>query len=152
MGAQFASSFDGLTHIGAKGVVEGHADGGVIGVITETTFGDDGVGCFFEEHGVGADLEAIRGPSSGRFVGVAMSTAAFVFVGNPVSITPSQGIDFAEQSERIAFQDEPLGGPVGFFFFYFFVQSASCIHAGIGDADFFDFFEIKEPFAIRQGV
>jgi len=152
VGSELAGARDGAAYISAKRVIERDADGGVICVITQATFGDAAGGGFFEKHGVGADLQAIGRPSGRGIVGRAMGPAAFVFVGDPMSITSAQGIDFAVKSQRFAFQDEPLGGSVGFFFLDFFVQGAPGVDASVGDADLFDFFQVKQAFAIGEGV
>ena len=63
--AEAASLGDGGVEIGAGRVVDGDADGDVGGVIADAAFGNGLSEGFFEEEGVGDDLQAIGGPGVG---------------------------------------------------------------------------------------
>ncbi len=63
--AEAARLGDGGVEIGAGRVVDGDADGDVGGVIADAAFGDGLAEGFFEQDGIGDDLQAIGGPGFG---------------------------------------------------------------------------------------
>jgi hypothetical protein len=67
------------------------------------------------------------------------------------SVAAAEAIDLTGESERggVEFDGDGLavlvGGQCG-------VELAACEDAVVGDADFFDLFEVEEAFAVPQGV
>ena len=64
--AEASGLFEGVAQVLPGGVVEGDADGDVGGVVADAALGDGLAEGFFEQDGVGDDLEAVGGPGGGR--------------------------------------------------------------------------------------
>ena len=137
--------------IGAGRVVDGDADGDVGGVIADAAFGNGLSEGFFEEDGVGDELQAIGGPGVGRLAVGAARLAAFVFVGQIGAVAAAEAIDLAGETERGAgeFEVDGFAVLVGF---EGGVELPAGEDGGVGDADFLDLFEVEEPRAVGQGV
>jgi hypothetical protein len=114
--AEAAGLGDGGLKIGAGRIVDGDADGDVGGVITDTAFGNGLCEGFFEENGVGDDLEAIGGPGVGLLTVGASRLTALVFVGEIGAVAPAKTIDLAGETEGGAgeFQVDGFAVFVGF--------------------------------------
>jgi hypothetical protein len=148
---EVASLGDGGAEISAGRVVDGDAHCDVGGVIAKAAFGNGLSEGFFEEEGIGDDLQAIRGPGVGLPAVGASRLSALVFVGEIGAVAPAEAIDLADETERGAGEFEVDG-------FAFLVGFESGVElpagedGGVGDADFLDLFEVKEPRAVGQGV
>src|SRR6185437_7329356 len=91
---------NGRLEIGAGRVINGNANGDIGGVITDAPFGNGLSEGFFEEQGVGDDLQAIRGPGVGLLTVGAARLSALVFIGEIGAVTPAEAIDLADETER----------------------------------------------------
>ena len=149
--AEAARLGDGGVEIGAGRVVDGYADGYVGGVIADAAFGNGLSEGFFEEEGVGDDLQAIGGPGVGLLAIGASRLTALVFVGEIGAVASAKAIDFAGETERGAGEFE-IDGFTVLVGFEGGVELAAGEDGGVGDADFLDFFEVEEPRAVSQGV
>ena len=71
-------------------------------VVANTPLGDRRTERFFEQYGVGDDLEPIRQPSLWSAVKTSGRQAALVFVGQIGAISTAKAIDLPEQTQRFA--------------------------------------------------
>ena len=142
---------DSGVEIGAGRVVDGDADGDVGDVIADAAFGNGLTEGFFEEEGVGDDLEAVGGPGVGLPAIRASRLSALVFVGEIGAVAPAEAIDLAGQTERGAgeFEVDGFAVLVGF---EGGVELTAGENGGVGDADFLDLFKVEEARTVRQGV
>jgi hypothetical protein len=142
---------DGGVEIGSGHVVDENADCDVSGMIADAAFGDRLSKGFFEEQGVGDDLQAIGGPGVGLLTVGAARLSAFVFVGQIGAVAPTEAIDLADKTERGAdeFEIDRFAVLVGF---EGGVELPAGEDSGVGDTDFLNFFEVEEPRTVRQGV
>jgi hypothetical protein len=143
---------ESLQEVGAGGVVDGDADGDIGGMVADTAFGNGLTKGFFEENGIGDDLEPIGGPGGGGVVVAASGLAAFVFIGEIGAVAATEAIDLTGQTEGGAGQLDGEGFAIFFIGFEGGVKLTAGEDGGVGDADFFDFFEVEETTAIGQGV
>jgi hypothetical protein len=73
-----------------------------------------------------------------------------VFIRNQATMATAQTIDFATNAEGFTLQDEThhltfIGGE-------FFVESPTSVHGGISKANLLHLLQIKQSFAVRQGM
>ena len=120
-------------------------------MIADAAFGDGLSEGFFEEEGIGDDLQAIGGPGVGLLAVGASRLSALVFVGEIGAVAPAKAIDLAGETERGAgeFEVDGFAVLVGF---EGGVELPAGEDGGVGDADFLDFFEVEQARTVGQGV
>jgi hypothetical protein len=149
--AELAGQRDGPMQFRAGGVVDGNANRDVGGVIVNPAFGDGLSEGFFEKHGVGDELHAIGGPGSKLSAFGPRWLSAFVFVGQVGTIAATQAIDFAGESESGTGEFD-VDGFALLISFECGMELPPRENGGVGNADFFDFFEVEETLTVSQRV
>ena len=127
--------------------------GYAIGMVANSCLWDRLTEGFLQQHRIGNSLNPIAGPRLGTVRVIASASAAFMFDGDPNAIALSHGINFAQEApafacdlERAMFRRFVVR--VG----HIIVQAPPGIDRSVGHTDFFDLFEVEEPFTIEQSV
>ena len=141
-------------HFRSNCIINLDSHGHVVLVIANAALGDGLAELFFQQHRVGGHLQSIAWPCDGCLVSLPFASPFFVFVGDPVAIADSSGVDFAEKPERVGgdFKGSQLSRIIVEFRNAFFVQSPAGVNAVIGFVQAFDFFQVKKTLAIKQSV
>jgi hypothetical protein len=148
---------DGGLEIGAGGGVDGDADGDVGGVIADTAFGNGLREGFFEENGVGDDLQPIGGPGLRRAGGVSPrrirsgGLTAFMFIGEIGAVAAAKAIDLAGEAEGGTGEFE-IDGFAVFVGFEGGVKLPAGEDSFMGNADPFNLLKVEEAGTVGQGV
>lgn len=127
--------------------------GYAIGVVANSCLWNRLAESFLQQHRIGNSLNPIAGPRLGTVRVIASASASFMFDGHPNAIAPPHGIHLAQEAPRFA------GDLEGAMFRRFVIwighivmQPPPGIDRRVSHADFFNLFEVEEPFAIEQRV
>src|SRR5438874_2334927 len=94
----------------------------------------------------------IARPSIGSAGRAAVRSPSFMLVRNEHSIPPLDAINFADEAPARAFERKLQPVAIVLLAFDLDVKPPPGVNAGIGYAKILDFFEVKETFAVGEGV
>ena len=150
---QFTSPLDGLPKVISRDFVDDNFRCDVVLVISNASFQNRFIQNLRNQNGIGNCLNSITGPRCRAVIRVPSTSSLLVFVGNPLSVTFANGVGLACQSPcftghlKRAFLWRDV-----IFRHNIIVQATTGVDVCIGYVDLFNFFQIKQAFAVQHGV
>lgn len=149
--AQFPGPLDGVGQFLPSRIIDVDEGSDFVGVIANACLRDRLAQLFFDQDGIGGGLNSVARPRLRLFVRPTPAASALMFVRHPDTIASPHGVHFAEDPPPIA---RHIHRPTLRRFVLrrdlVVMQPPPRINSVIGDADLFDFFQVEEPFAVKQ--